>query len=290
MSINGHEAFEQFLDDTRKYFSIDIALEVDKKSNLNKGYFSSSVIGLKNVILIHKDPALKEIANIEDFLYFLFIFCHELAHCINRHNYHKDEAEIDTKAIEAWADYSSTLFAFELLYNGENTNKILRSYLGEKIDLKRLLIHTANTIAEIYQTIFKDSDQNTYPLPSSRFHSTINGVSAFFSDKFSMQGRILVTQKILLNIPEEIHLDVLKWERTESVEEDKQEKVVLTKKILKIHQKIQGKSGAIINDPLLNWNSVFATNYNLYTDEQRDSIRNILKVIYMAELKRVLDK
>jgi len=289
MSISGKRLFEILMEDVYKYFIIDINFDVDLKTNLKKGYFSSAVVGDKKTILIHKDAALKEIDNIEDFLYFTFIFCHELAHCLNGHINYADEDEIDSKAIEAWADYSSTLFGFELLYYGENTSKILKNYLGENFKLEELLVHAANTIAEMYNTIFGDSDTNKYPLPSSRFHLSINGISAFFIDKFSVESRLLVTWLILNNIPQEIIVDVGKYEVTESLDDDKKEKVVLTKKILKIHHKIQNGQSAITNG-LLMQNSVFATNYNALSEEERESLRDIMKKLYLAEYERIFQK
>lgn len=142
--------------------------------------------GAKARIILPKDLLEKPIRTVEDMVFLLIVLGHETAHYLNRHNEHKDECAVETRAIEMWADFFGTKVALVTMTFGENVQM-----LGEKLpgweESGGRIDALAAALATLSNTYFKIKHQS-YPPVQDRVSTCIAGALSFFQNLYPLQA------------------------------------------------------------------------------------------------------
>lgn len=93
-----------------------------------------------------------------DLFYCLIIAGHELAHWANAHTKHLDKDDLDSKAIEMWADFFGTRLVFTAVARCKNVkafiNGILRTPAFDLVGPDTLLREYGRALRRVYDTVF----------------------------------------------------------------------------------------------------------------------------------------
>ncbi len=113
----------------------------------------------------------------EDKVYTLFIIGHELAHYINKHNYHDDQSDDDSSALEMWADFFGTIIGMSILLLGKKTHTLFHNDMIQDGDkAMELILLSLDRLYEIFQS---NDGTKKYEHSSSRLHTISSGITSF---------------------------------------------------------------------------------------------------------------
>ena len=124
------------------------------------------------------------VSNHTDFFYCLIIAGHELAHWANAHTKHLDKDDLDSKAIEMWADFFGTRLFFTAIARCSNLRGIINQLRTPAFDAEgedALLTAYGEALRQVYDRVYVPAGVTpTYPAPSERVQICGAGVTSFF--------------------------------------------------------------------------------------------------------------
>jgi len=109
--------------------------------------------------------------------YALLLIGHELSHYINKHNYHIDNSDTETKALEMWADFFGSVIAMSIFILGEKTKSLFsfNPFINKEKGLKTII----DSYEYIYP-VFKNTDNSDkYEHSSERLITLQSGIVSF---------------------------------------------------------------------------------------------------------------
>ncbi|MCK1838879.1 hypothetical protein [Pseudomonas aeruginosa] len=143
-----------------------------------------------------------------DLFYCLIIAGHELAHWANTHTKHQDKDDLDSKAIEMWADFFGTRLVFSAVARCTKIKEIitgrLRTPAFDAVGPDALLPEYGRALRRVYDTVFVPAGVSPkYPSPNERVHICAAGVTSFFYRHLGQmhQGRTMVALTSVLLEP-----------------------------------------------------------------------------------------
>lgn len=220
--------------------------------------FSSTKKGNQYYINYSKDAGDAEINDIQEFFEYLFIYCHELAHCLNKHNGYRTDVILKDCALETMADHQGTLIAMSIYTYGKNINEILIQNFNcnknTKYNESLFCQNVAGALEKLYFDFYKENRSRKYLPAGKRIVTHIMGIGSFFqrNRKFLSfkEQYIAIMAKIIVNLNDTI-IDIRDMPSMEEV----------ITEIKVTHQEIQGDKKQIteIKNPLLV--SSFGTSY-----------------------------
>lgn len=150
-----------------------------------------------------------------DLFYCLIIAGHELAHWANAHTKHLDKDDLDSKAIEMWADFFGTRLVFSAVARCTKVKEIitgrLRTPAFDVVGPDALLPEYGRALRRVYNTVFVPAGVSPkYPSPKERVHICAAGVTSFFYRHLGQmhQGRTIVALRSVLLEPFKDLLDL----------------------------------------------------------------------------------
>ncbi|HAV6046970.1 TPA: hypothetical protein JI284_19225 [Acinetobacter baumannii] len=209
------------------------------------------------------DAGNHEINDVADLMEYVLIFCHELAHCLNKHSVYKPQDNAEYSAMEAHADFLAGRMATAFYTYGYNLRRIIET--DYKYDKKIQRDKTAycklmaKAISKAYFDFYKGNEDPRYPHPTERVGLHIAGISSFFYRSPQFQTKrgeyVMINLVVTLNLDSSIHQDM-----SEAKVLDKADSKFL-KHVLDVHLKIQGDQQQIndIKSPPLQ--DIFGTQY-----------------------------
>lgn len=124
------------------------------------------------------------VSNHTDMFYCLIIAAHELAHWANAHTKHLDRDDLDSKAIEMWADFFGTRLLFTAIARCEHLQAIINRFRTPLFDVEGadgLLPPYGEALRQVYDRVFVPAGESPkYPSPSERVQICGTGVTSFF--------------------------------------------------------------------------------------------------------------
>ncbi|WP_193754391.1 hypothetical protein [Pseudomonas parafulva] len=155
-----------------------------------------------------------------DLFYCLIIAGHELAHWANTHTKHQDKDDLDSKAIEMWADFFGTRLVFSAVARCTKVKEIisgrLRTPAFDIIGPDALLPEFGRALRRVYDTVFVPADvSDKYPSPRERVQTCAAGVTSFFNRHLGQmhQGRTLFALRCVLLDPFSDLLDLFQQDK-----------------------------------------------------------------------------
>ncbi|CAI8848216.1 hypothetical protein [Pseudomonas sp. IT-P176] len=127
----------------------------------------------------------KAVDSFDDLALLLLILGHETAHYLHRHNEHRDESALESRALEMWADYFGTKLAMVVMTIGNKTLLRFGDLPGAKNAGSRLDA-LASALATLSCTYFNISSPK-YPPANERVSICISGMLSFFEVQFGLQ-------------------------------------------------------------------------------------------------------
>lgn len=144
--------------------------------------FSSSKINDTYYINYSRDAANAEIKDIQELLEYLIIFCHELAHCLNKHNGYKTDSLSKERCLETHADHQGANMATYIYAEGKKFDKILANFNYTENKYKESLFcqNMAGALNKLYFDFYKHNTSSKYLPPEERIITHIMGIAACF--------------------------------------------------------------------------------------------------------------
>lgn len=177
--------------------------------------FDGDPATLAQVTNVHEKPTLQFsylfsdsiVDDYRDLFYCLIIAGHELAHWANAHTKHLDKDDLDSKAIEMWADFFGARLVFTAVARCEKVKEIitgqLRTSTFDELGPDALLPEYGRALRSLYNDVLVPADFSPqYPSPIERVHICTAGVTSFFyrhQGCMNMGRAILVLRSILLD-------------------------------------------------------------------------------------------
>ncbi|MFJ4452633.1 hypothetical protein ACIP1G_01885 [Pseudomonas sp. NPDC089392] len=145
------------------------------------------------------------VSNYTDLFYCLIIAGHELAHWANAHTKHLDKDDLDSKAIEMWADFFGTRLVFTAVARCPHLRVIINQLRTPAFDAQgedALLPAYGQALRQVYERVYVPGGvTSTYPAPSERVQICGAGVTSFFYrhlEKMHQGMTVFALQKVLL--------------------------------------------------------------------------------------------
>lgn len=235
MPIKSREIVQAARWDLRSFFVKGIApkfkLELGQRAMREHATYSGR--GDKAILCFSKDFCSYEVSSIDDYNFVLMIISHEFAHYFHKHNEHKDVDSLDTKSIEAWADFFGAKIMMTLATFGENNIRICRE-LGFNFHSGDMLDSMSNALYRLAESLF-DTEDTRYSNRITRVGYCAAGVTSFldsywkdfnFSRSLDVLGRLYSNETLSGWLTAESH--------DFSLDRD------VIERVNKIHNKIQG--------------------------------------------------
>ena len=162
-----------------------------------------------------------------DLFYCLIIAGHELAHWANTHTKHLDKDDLDSKAIEMWADFFGTRLVFTAVARCQKLKDIIYQLRTPAFDAggeDALLPEYGKALRRVYNLVFVPAGVSPkYPSPKERAHICAAGVTSFFYRHLGKmhQGRTFFALKSVLLEPFADLLDLF----SEDIEADESDEI-----------------------------------------------------------------
>lgn len=145
------------------------------------------------------------VSNHADLFYCLIIAGHELAHWANAHTKHADSDDLDSKAIEMWADFYGSRLVLTAIARCSSLQEIIRKLRTPAYDAERenaLLPAYGEALRRVYDRVYSPvSASPKYPSAVERVHICGAGVSSFFYrhlGKMHQGMTILALKRVIL--------------------------------------------------------------------------------------------
>lgn len=250
------------------------------------GNFFAKISGNTNgeTILFSKYLADQKIFSIDDIMFCLIIIGHELAHYVNKHNSHKDTSNLNSVAIETWAEFFGARIMFTLITKGsamfgkiENIiavpfAKPAPAWMRQDILLKAC----GRALRRAYDSLYKQTDGSAkYPNSSIRVLTFIAGISSFFARLFGG-----MKEDWTLYVYKRVLFDNLLADATHNLAIDVEDESSF-QRIVDIHIKIKGRQKFISLGLRAEHQNLIATNYSDNAQE-----RDRRKAYFREEFKR----
>lgn len=206
MSLTNKDVITAFIEDFKSMHRDDLQPDVVCD-------FDGDPAPLAQVVKIGDKPTLQfsyrfaesTVSDHCDLFYCLIIAGHELAHWANAHTKHRDKDDLDSKAIEMWADFFGTRLVFTAVARCANIAGIIQRFWTPIMDIEGsdgLLPSYGRALRQVYDRVFVPAGESLgYPSPAERVHICTSGVGSFFHRNFGVlnEGRNrLVMQRVLL--------------------------------------------------------------------------------------------
>ncbi|MFD2641107.1 hypothetical protein [Pseudomonas japonica] len=124
------------------------------------------------------------VSNHADLFYCLIIAGHELAHWANAHTKHLDKDDLDSKAIEMWADFFGSRLVLTAVARCQKVQTIIRNMRTPAFDAERenaLLPAYGEALRRVYDRLFAPASASPkYPSAIERVQICGAGVTSFF--------------------------------------------------------------------------------------------------------------
>ncbi|GLK61036.1 MULTISPECIES: hypothetical protein [Azotobacter] len=240
----------------------------------------------KHLALVTPEPAMEfsyrfsdsEIMNHRDLFYCLIIASHELAHWTNAHTKHSDKDDLDSKAIETWADFFGTRLLFTGITYGARLQEIILKLRTPVFDISAqhaLLEAYGNALRCVYENVFKRADASSkYPSPNERVRICGAGVTSFFYRLFGKmhQGMSIFSLKKTILEPFgdlDFFKDDIGWEEVSEI----------SRRTIDIHLKLKQGRPLITPGIRQEYNQLIGTHYlgheenAIHRERLQDAIR-----------------
>lgn len=182
-TLTGQDVVEAFKSDVEDFFEtghhFELRVETLGFAPMCKGSGPTARIQLPVEMLE------KAVNSFEDLALLLLILGHETAHYLHRHNEHRDESALESRALEMWADYFGTKLAMVVMTIGNKTLLRFGDLPGAKNSGSRLDA-LASALATLSGTYFNITSPK-YPTANERVSICISGMLSFFEVQFGLQ-------------------------------------------------------------------------------------------------------
>lgn len=222
MSLTNRDVIKSFIADFKSMHHVDQQPDVVCD-------FDGDPATLAQVVVIAGKPTLRfsyrfadsAVNDHSDLFYCLIIAGHELAHWANAHTKHLDKDDLDSKAIEMWADFFGTRLMFTGVARCTKVKEIitgrLRTPAFEAVGPDSLLPEYGRALRRVYDNVFVPAGISPqYPSPNERAHICAAGVTSFFYRHLGQmhQGRTIVALRSVLLEPFKDLLDLFQQDVT----------------------------------------------------------------------------
>jgi len=276
--IFGRDVVENAFHDIEQAFLSSASFSVNRELDVPMRQHVSFVgSGEKSRIRVSKGLCDFPVVVLEDYFFVLLSVCHELAHYLNRHNDHKDQSELDYKALEVWADFFGTRLFMFLVSFRTRTRQALEKCC-EQLNQEAVLKAIGKSLSEIYRTIYAGCVSDHYPPAGERVHIVNAGVLSFFYRLFGgLEPKW--TLYVLMTISREARL----YQQIGSTEVDMAEHEILSTRIMEIQTSLQAQRRQIT--PGLNplWEPLIGTGYGVSAEQVAKNREQILAEISGVE-------
>lgn len=267
--MNGKTIIQDLAKDLEGFFfnnKLSIKMEFDSNSIHHASYVGSD----KNErIRFSKDLCDFEPKNLSDFFFIAIIVCHEFAHYLNSHNSTEDSDNLDSAALETWADYYGARLFMTLLTFGKRTAKSIKGFI-DPINQEVILISIGKALADIHKRIYEQNTSRKYQPPLERVSIFCAGITSFF---YRLYGEVKVKWSACVNLTIVRAAELAEQLGDNQVEWCTQD--TIAKKVIIKHKEIQGHDYAIRKGLKPLWYSFISTNYGL-SDAQIEQHKNNL--------------
>lgn len=216
VSLTNKEVIKAFIADFKSMHIDDQQPDVICDFNGNTGALAQVVeIGGRPTLRFSYRFSDSTVSNHSDLFYCLVIAGHELAHWANAHTKHLDKDDLDSKAIEMWADFFGTRLVFTAVARCTKIKQVITGRLRTPaIDAggpDALLPEYGRALRRVYETVFVPAGISPrYPTPNERVHICAAGVTSFFYRHLGQmhQGRTIAALRSVLLEPFKDLLDL----------------------------------------------------------------------------------
>ncbi|WP_410480239.1 hypothetical protein [Pseudomonas sp. DCA-1] len=227
MQITNKEVIEALIADFKlMHFSI---LQPDVRCD-----FDGDPAVLAQVVKVAGIPTLRfsyrfadnVVSNHTDMFYCLIIAAHELAHWTNAHTKHLDRDDLDSKAIEMWADFFGTRLLFTAVARCKHLAAIINRLSTPAFDAEGsdgLLSPYGEALRQVYDRVFVPAGESPkYPSPAERAQICGTGVPSFFHRHFGelYEGRTIFSLNKVLVEPFSDILEIFSGEMDSEAAEE----------------------------------------------------------------------
>jgi hypothetical protein len=215
-----------------------------------------------------------------DLFYCLIIAGHELAHWANAHTKHVDKDDLDSKAIEMWADFFGTRLVFTAVARCTNLKGMiagrLRTPAFDAAGPDALLPQYGKALRRVYDTVFAPAGISPkYPSPRERAQICAAGVASLFYRHLGQmhQGRTIVALRSVFLEPFKDLLDLFQHDVTTDDSDE------LAYRSIDIHLGLKQGRQLITPGVLPEFNQLVGTHYlghdenNAHRKQLRDTVR-----------------
>jgi hypothetical protein len=264
MSITGRKVVQAAISDTKSFFvrghQPKIMVELGTRAMREHACFSGK--GSKSKLCFSKDFCSSNVENVDDLNFFLLIVGHELAHYLHDHNQHQDAENIDSKSVEAWADFYGTKLMMTLITYGSRTMD-LYSQLDVKFHGGIIIESIGRALSRLATTLFV-TDSKKYSPRIARVGFCAAGITSFLDKNF---GDMKVQRSLdaMTRIYSQGELEQLLFLEREAFELDRS----LLENAMEIHEKIQGIKLSITQGLKIEYFNYLSTSFHT-TKESRD--------------------
>ena len=194
--MNGRTIIQNLASDLENFFfynKLSIKMEFDSDSVHHAVY-----VGKDNNerIRFSKDLSSFEPNNLSDLFYIAIIACHEFAHYLHRHNSTEDSDNLDSMALESWADFYGARLFITLISFGKRTVKSIKEFI-DPISQEIILKSIGAALFDIYKYIYAHNTSDQYTPPFERVSIFCAGVTSFF---YRLYGEVNAKLFVYVNL------------------------------------------------------------------------------------------
>lgn len=271
--MNGKIIIQDLAKDLQGFFyhnKLSIRIEFDSNSIHHASYVGADD---KERIRFSKDICDFETKNLSDLFYVAIIACHEFAHYLNSHNSTTDVDNLDSLALETWADFYGARLFVTLITFGKRTQKSIKSFINP-ITQGEVLENIGKALSDVNKFIYEQNESPKYPPPPERASIFCAGVLSFF---YRIYGSVNVAWSAHVN------MTIIRASKlTEKLGENKVDwaaQDVITKRALNKHKEIQEQDYAIRKGVKPIWSSLINTSYDLSNSQIEEHKNHLIQQI-----------
>lgn len=255
--MNGKTIIQDLAKDLQGFFfhnQLTVKMEFDTNSRHHASYLG---VDENERISFSKDLCNFVPNSLRDMFYIAIIACHEFSHYLNRHNSISDSENLDSVALETWADFYGARLFVTLITFGKRTRKSINK-LNPNADQNIILDEIGKSLGDIHQYVYEQNTSKKYQPPLDRCSIFCAGVTSFF---YRLYGTIKVNWSVHVNLTiiegagltEQLGHNLVDWNEQDTI----------SKRASYKHNQIQGRDSAIRKGLKPIWYPLISTSYGL---------------------------
>ena len=235
MSVTGRKLIKAAVSDLKGFFQSTSVpkFKVEYGSRNMREHACFSGQGKKAKLCFSNDFCSFNIQSVDDYNFVLMIISHELAHYLHKHNEHRDTDKLDTRSIEAWADFFCAKILMTLVTFGSKCKEILDE-LGASAHSGKMLKSLGQALYRLGESIYNIQDDR-YSNRVTRIGYCAAGITSFI-DSYHMDFNYQRSMDVLTHLYTQG--EIRYWLVSEKEAFHLDHKIV--DRVNDIHNKIQG--------------------------------------------------